>query len=189
MKQLNKTDREYLLKLSRTALEHIFKTGKHYLIDKDKVPEALQRPGASFVTLTKNGTLRGCIGRLEAAGELYLDVIANTYAAAFDDFRFPQLKESELPTIKIEISVLSPSSPLKYNSSDDLVAKLAKDKPGVVLQSGYNSATFLPQVWEDLPRPEIFLSDLCLKAGLESDQWRSGKLEIFTYLVEHFQED
>lgn len=188
MMKLTGLERKFLLKLARTALEHIFKTGEHYRIELKFVPKPLIEPGASFVTLTKNGKLRGCIGRLEAAGELYKDVVVNTYAAAFDDFRFPQLKASELASIKIEISILSPNSFLEYRNATDLLLKLAKDKPGVVLQSGYNSATFLPQVWEDLQEPEIFLSSLCLKAGLESDQWRLGKLEIFTYSVENFQE-
>jgi len=186
--QLSAGARKYLLKLARTSLEHIFKTGKHFLVRKGEVPKVLSLKGASFVTLTKNGELRGCIGRLEAARALYLDVIENTYAAAFDDYRFPQLLESELPQIKIEISVLTKPQPLPYKTAADLPGLLIKYRPGVILQSGFNSATFLPQVWEQLPDACEFLHELCLKAGLQGEAWREGELLIFTYQVENFQE-
>ena len=188
MQQLSGTDKKFLLALARTVLEYIFKTGRHYRVAGSKVPAAVKEKGASFVTFTLNGELRGCIGRLEATRALYLDVVENSYAAAFDDHRFPQLTETELLLVKIEISVLTKPELLPYKAAADLPELLGRDRPGVILQSGFNSATFLPQVWEQLPDPLEFLGNLCLKAGLKGEAWRSADLQIFTYRVENFQE-
>lgn len=191
--ELTKSEQKFILSLSRTALEHIFKTGNELGLGEIEVPKEhtthFTQKAATFVTLTIHGELRGCIGKIIATQELYKDVLQNTYSAAFGDPRFSQLRKEELPEIKIEISVLSTPSKLAYKDADELIQKLSKDKPGVVLQQGlFNSATFLPQVWEQLPKAEQFLSHLCQKAGLSANAWKKEKLEIQTYTVENFEE-
>jgi len=155
----------------------------------DNLPAALQEDGASFVTLTSNGQLRGCIGTLEASQPLALDVQEHAAAAATQDFRFPPVTPRELPSIHIEISRLTPLEPLEYHDAEELVRLLQPGRDGVVLRDGYHRATFLPQVWEDLPSPEDFLSHLCLKMGASPNLWRNKKLSVYTYQVEKFEEE
>jgi len=155
------------------------------------LPEApaLRQPAACFITLKKSGMLRGCIGNLQAADTLAASVRRNAQAAAFDDSRFPPLTGEELADVEIEISLLSAAKPLDYSDADDLCQKLRPGIDGVILRSGPRGATFLPQVWEQLPTAELFLSHLCLKAGLAASFWRSGHPEIAIYQVEHFSEE
>ncbi|HMB30773.1 MAG TPA: AmmeMemoRadiSam system protein B [Desulfohalobiaceae bacterium] len=142
-----------------------------------------------FVTLKKDGQLRGCIGSLVASESIIEGVKENAVKAAFQDPRFPPLSPKEFDNIQIEISVLSEPAPLDYSKSQDLINKLRVNVDGVILKKGMSQATFLPQVWEQLPRPEEFLSHLCLKAGLSSDTWKKGNLEVLTYQVQNFEEE
>lgn len=142
----------------------------------------------TFVTLKKRGQLRGCIGSLSARQPLKDDVIGNAINAAFRDPRFPPLSAAEFDQVDIEVSVLSDPQPLAYASADDLVRRLRPGVDGVILQRGIRRATFLPQVWEQLPTHEAFLGHLCLKAGLPETAWRDGDLEVFTYQVTYFEE-
>lgn len=147
-----------------------------------------QVPRATFVTLKIDHRLRGCIGSLTASAPLVEGVRENTLNAALRDPRFSPLRRTELDQVRIEVSVLSTPAPLSYTDADDLLGKLTPDQDGVVIQKGSAGATFLPQVWEQLPRPEQFLSHLCLKAGLAADQWRDGTLEVRVYQVQSFAE-
>lgn len=187
--ELSKSEQKSLLKLARSALEHILTTGEEVKPNDSDIPKKLKEKRATFVTLTKDGILRGCIGKILPQKELYKDIIENTYSAAFGDPRFPQLTEDELKQISIEISTLDKPKSLKYKDSKALVAKLKKEKPGVIIQHGLYSATFLPQVWEELKTPKEFLSHLCQKAGLEGDTWQKERLEIQTYKVVKFSEN
>jgi len=152
-----------------------------------KDPE-LQAHCGTFVTLTINGQLRGCIGSLSATTPIATGVRDNALNAAFHDPRFPPLSREELAAVHIEVSVLSEPAVLAYADADDLVAKLRPGIDGVIIKKGYASATFLPQVWEQLPQPEQFLGHLCMKAGLEADQWRHGDLTVRVYQVQYFEE-
>jgi len=163
--------------------------GQPAIPDPLQIPEALIKPGASFVTLHKEGALRGCMGSLEAQVSLVQDIYHNALAAAFRDPRFPPLKQPELPLIRLEISLLDPPEILDYRDPQDLLDHLQQEKPGLVLQQGWRRATFLPQVWEQLPRAENFLSQLCLKAGLTESAWQEEGLELKTYGVRHFSEE
>ena len=185
---LSNKDQQFLLKLSRNALEHIFKIGTELTVKDSDIPSLLLEKKATFVTLTKNGELRGCIGKLLPIKELCRDVLENTYSAAFADPRFPQLSKDELKDLHIEISVLDKPNELHYENTSDLVQKLEKGKQGVILEFGLYSATFLPQVWDDLPKADEFLSHLCRKAGLSADTWKKGKMNIQTYSVLKFSE-
>jgi len=187
--KLTKKSKNFLLKLSRTALEHLFKFGKELDPNTIDIPEKFKEKKATFVTLTKNSILRGCIGKLKPTCELYKDIIENTYSASFSDPRFPQLQKEELKDIKIEISILDTPQKFEYKTHKELTDKLSKEKCGVIIQSGFHSATFLPQVWEELKTPEEFLSHLCLKAGLENNAWKDKNIEIYLYNVLKFKEN
>jgi AmmeMemoRadiSam system protein A len=149
---------------------------------------ALQRRSGTFVTLKIDGRLRGCIGSLAAEEPIFEGVQRNALNAAFNDYRFAPLTAEELDQVTIEVSILTPPAPLAYRDADDLVGKLRPGVDGVILRQGAHSATFLPQVWEQLPRPEAFLDHLCLKAGLRPEAWRRGEIQVSTYQVVYFEE-
>jgi AmmeMemoRadiSam system protein A len=157
------------------------------LADSSLTP-TLRADGASFVTLTVNGDLRGCIGALEAYQPLAEDVREHAIAAALDDFRFRPVQTNELAGIHIEVSRLTAPLPLTYTTPEDLLAKLRPHVDGVILRDGPRRATFLPQVWEQLERPEEFLAHLCVKMGAPHDQWRKKHLDVMVYQVEEFHE-
>jgi len=186
---LSPEDRQYLLKLARETIVQATHRRELSPVDLDAVSEDLRRDGASFVTLTKHGELRGCIGSLEPRRPLVLDVRENAVAAAFHDPRFSPMRLQELDDLHVEISVLSPPEPLSYDGPDDLIARLRPGVDGVVIERGWNRATFLPQVWEKLPDPHEFLQHLCLKAYLSADAYRQPGLDVYTYQVEMFEEE
>ncbi|MEW5786875.1 MAG: AmmeMemoRadiSam system protein A [Pseudomonadota bacterium] len=151
------------------------------------LPDWLMTRCATFVTLTKGGVLRGCIGTLEAHRPLLEDLEANARAAAFNDPRFPPLSAAELPAVRVEVSLLTPARPLDFRDEADLLARLRPGVDGVILEQGWHRATFLPQVWEQLPEPGEFLAHLKHKAGLSPDTPATG-MRIAVYAVEKFRE-
>jgi uncharacterized protein len=177
-----------LLKLARQALEAGVLGKLPPPLDPKTLPPNLQQPGASFVTLTRLGNLRGCVGALEPYQPLVEDVQEHAIAAALQDFRFPPVRASELPEIKIEVSRLTLPKDLDYSSPEDLAARLRPGIDGVTLIDGRMRATFLPQVWEKLREPQMFLNHLCRKMGAPDDLWRKKKLRVQTYQVEEFHE-
>ena len=144
-------------------------------------PLAQQR--ATFVTLSLDGRLRGCIGSLVAHRTLLDDLIHNAKSAAFEDPRFYPLTPEEFKKVVIEISLLSPPEPLLYDSIEDLKSKVSVGIDGIILQKEGKRATFLPQVWEQLPTFEHFFSHLCQKAGL-SPNCLEHHPDIWRYRVE-----
>ena len=152
-------------------------------------PPAFQQRGATFVTLKKKGQLRGCIGNLEPVGAIWDGIRDNALNAAFHDYRFSPLKPEEFEEIHIDISLLSPPVSLDYIDGPDLLAKLRPGVDGVILRLGASRATFLPQVWQQLSRPEDFLGQLCRKAGLHETAWRDMHPEIEIYQVQCFAEE
>ncbi len=147
----------------------------------------LAAPGATFVTLTKQGQLRGCIGSLEAHRALDDDVRANALAAAQRDPRFPPVTAAEWPTIKVEVSLLSAPTPMSFSDEADALRQLRPGIDGVILQAGHLRSTFLPQVWEQLPDPHQFMAHLKQKAGLPADFW-SPEVRLFRYEVQKWKE-
>jgi AmmeMemoRadiSam system protein B/AmmeMemoRadiSam system protein A len=149
---------------------------------------ALAQPGATFVTLhDRRGELRGCVGRLEATRPLLDDVRANALAAAFHDSRFPPLQASEWPGLQVEVSLLDAPEPLDVHSEAEALAALKPGEDGVIFEWRGQRATFLPQVWEQLPDARGFMSALKRKAGLAADFW-APEVKLSRYRVRKFED-
>ena len=172
-----------LLGLARQSIASAF--GETF--DPAPAAEWLSAEGASFVTLTRVGKLRGCIGSVEPRRPLLDDVKVNARMAAFYDPRFPPLAAREFPTTRIEVSLLSPLELASARSQAEALALIRPHVDGVVLEEGRRRATFLPQVWELLPDAGDFLGRLRLKAGLPSDFW-SDDLRLYRYQVTKWSE-
>jgi uncharacterized protein len=186
--QLTEGEKQTLLRIAREALDYGVRGKKLPALEPASLTPHLREHGASFVTLTIGGELRGCIGALEAYQPLVDDVREHAVAAALGDPRFHPVVETELGKIKLEVSCLTAPHPLEYSSSADLLTKLHPHVDGVILKSDFRRATFLPQVWEKIPDPEDFLDHLCAKMGAKSNLWRNTKLQVYVYQVEEFHE-
>ncbi len=188
MAGLSASDKLKLLDLAREALVSAVRGQDVPKLDLNCLSDPMRQAGASFVTLTIHGNLRGCIGSLEARQPLAEDVREHAVEAALDDYRFPPVTPNELAEIRIEISHLTAPQPLEYSSPEELVRKLRPGIDGVVIRDKFRRATFLPQVWDKLPEPENFLSQLCLKMGGHRNTWRCNPLTVEIYQVEEFSE-
>ena len=188
--RLTEEDGKYLLSVARKTIAHRLFDQKEALSDTDShfPPKFLVHRG-TFVTLTRSGSLRGCIGHIVPRESLIEGVRVNAINAAFRDPRFPPLSGEEWKDVKVEVSILTEPKPLSYSGADDLLRKLRPGIDGVIISSRFHQATFLPQVWEQLPEKEAFLTHLCLKAGLSADEWKKGDLEVLTYQVQAFEEE
>ena len=177
----------WLLALARQAVESAV-NGEPAPEPGGQIPMAASDPGACFVTLTREGQLRGCIGSLTASGPLWKDVRDNARAAALHDPRFAPLTPAELPGIAISLSILDAPEPLRAGHREDLLAQLRPGVDGLTISAGQRRATFLPSVWEQLPEPGQFLDRLKQKAGLPED-FPETALQCERYTVTHLTED
>ena len=178
-------ERLSLLQVALSSIESGLRSGTPMTVDSQEYDRELREPRASFVTLKKNLSLRGCIGSLEAPRRLGEDIAFNAFAAAFRDPRFQKLGSEELDFVDIGISVLAPREALTFDSQQTLLDMLRPGQDGLVLQDRNARSTFLPAVWESLPQPEEFLKQLKIKAGLPADYW-SDTLEVWRYTTESF---
>ena len=169
--ELNNDDKKTLLDIAKKSIDFGIQNQLALPVKLNEFSEKLQQNAASFVTLTLNGNLRGCIGTLEAHQALVKDVSDHAYAAAFEDPRFPSLSKQELPKIEISISILTPAEAMNFSSEKDLLSQLEPGTDGLILEAGFKKATFLPAVWEQLKSPEEFLNHLKIKAGLNVTDW------------------
>lgn len=175
----------FLLNLARQSLEACVK-GKP-MPKPLNPPEITKKNQGCFVTLTKSGNLRGCIGYIEGIKPLFEAVIDNAKNAAQSDPRFPEVTPDELSGIRVEISVLTPPEPLDYKDPRDLLNKLVPGRDGVILQSGFHQSTYLPQVWEHFADNKVdFLEELSVKGGMSRDGWKTASVK--RYRAIHFQE-
>jgi AmmeMemoRadiSam system protein A len=172
-----------LTALARAAIAERFGTSPARLAH----PDWLDAPGAVFVTLSEGGRLRGCIGSLEAHRSLAEDLLANARAAAFRDPRFPPVQAAELDHLRVEVSILSPAEPMQFTDEADALAQLSPGIDGVILEHGFHRATFLPQVWEQLPDRRVFIAHLKAKAGLPADFW-APDIRLSRYTVQKYAE-
>jgi len=174
-----------LLQVARAEIARALGLEAEITLPQDAAWLAAQ--GASFVTLTIAAELRGCIGTLEAHRSLIEDVRKNARAAAFDDPRFSPLRREEFDAVSVEVSLLSTPEPLAVKTEAEALACLRPHIDGVVLEYDWHRATFLPQVWEQLPNPRKFLQQLKRKAGLSEDFW-ADKVLVSRYAVQKWKE-
>jgi len=184
-------EKHLLLRLARETLQRVTSGQQPPAVDLAALPPALAEERACFVTLRRrgNGMLRGCTGTLMARRPLAEEVVNMTIQTAFYDPRFPPVQAYEVPELQIEISVLTPPQPLHFRDPDELLRKLRPGVDGVTLRLGHRRATFLPQVWESYPDPEVFLSLLSQKMGAAPDAWRDPRLQVETYQAVVFEEE
>lgn len=187
---LTAEEKKTLLVVAREAIVNATQNKNVNHLDMANFSGILRENGASFVTLHQknNGQLRGCIGALEAYQPLVQDVQYHSVAAALEDYRFSPVTMNEIPNLNIEISRLTAPVSLKYINPMDLPGLLRPGVDGVILKDGFRKATFLPQVWEQLPETEEFLSHLCRKMGDSPDRWKIKLLDVSVYQVEEFHE-
>ncbi|MBU2781717.1 MAG: AmmeMemoRadiSam system protein A [Acidithiobacillus caldus] len=172
-----------LIELARRSIAYGLEHGRPLPVSVEEYPEPWQKRRATFVTLNKRGRLRGCIGNLQAIQPLVVDVAENAFNAAFRDPRFPPVERSELDRLDIHISLLGTPEPLAAQSEAELLQSLEPGKDGLIIEAQGHRATFLPSVWEQLPRPEDFLLQLKRKAGLAEHGWPRG-MRAWRYRVE-----
>jgi AmmeMemoRadiSam system protein A len=183
--ELTEADRRELLRIARASIEQGLLGEGPLRPDLTPLSARLRADGASFVTLERNGELRGCIGSLEARQALARDVGEHAYDAAFRDPRFPPLSPSELADLHLSISVLSAPQPIEFKDEADLIDTIRPGVDGLILADDGYRGTFLPSVWESLPDPREFLRHLKRKAGLPEDYW-SPTLKLWRYTTEYF---
>ncbi len=188
-KNLTQDEGKILLDTARQAIEDHLKGIQSPALELEGLSRALKEDGACFVTLTIDGVLRGCVGSIEESQPLVKDVRERAIGAAFQDPRFPALQLEEYPNLKIEVSRLTSPEKLDYSTPEDLVNKLRPGIDGVILRQQFRRATFLPQVWDQLPDPEQFLGRLCQKMGLDALAWKKQHLEVEIYQAEKFIEN
>lgn len=160
-----------LLQLAAASIRHGLQHARPLPVTVGEYSESLRGDGASFVTLKCAGRLRGCIGSVDAHRPLAEDVAANGYAAAFHDSRFPRLQVTEWSQLQVSVSVLSEPEPMTFASEAELLAQLQPGEDGLIIRSQGRRAVFLPQVWEQLPQPALFVTHLKEKAGLPANHW------------------
>jgi hypothetical protein len=184
---LGPEERQRLLGIARASIRHGLAHGHPLPVDTDALPPALAEVRTSFVTLTLQGQLRGCIGRIRASRPLALDVADHAYAAAFQDGRFAPVTAGELDRLHIELSLLTVPEPLASAGDTGLMAQLVPGRDGLIIAGLGRQGVFLPSVWAGLPDPMAFLRHLKLKAGLPGD-FPAERLEAFRFHTESMGE-
>jgi len=186
MKELQ---RRILLDIARKTIELYLETGKKLSLPPEEFnDEEFWEKRGTFVTLTIGGELRGCIGSIIPVRPLLQDIVDNSINAAFRDPRFHPLTKKEFKDINIEISILSIPMRLDFKDVEDLYGKIRPGIDGIILKKSIYQATFLPQVWNDLPSKDEFFGNLCYKAGLPYDCLKLEGIGVEVYQVEAFSE-
>ncbi len=172
-----------LILLAAASIDHGLEHSAALPVDISEHPPALQENGACFVTLKRNGQLRGCIGSPQAHRALVLDVADNAFKAAFKDPRFPALTPSEREGLDLSIAVLSPQTPMSFSDEADFMSQLRAGRDGLIIADGPRRALFLPAVWDQLPDPHLFVQHLKQKAGMAADHW-SPNFQAWRFVTE-----
>lgn len=178
-----------LLQIAKSSILH--ELDNSYSFNKEELLSKhpfLKNDGATFVTLKRNNDLRGCIGSIVAHRSLLEDVIGNAVSAGFKDPRFKHLHVDELSNLNLEVSVLSEPTILEYKDFDDLCKKVQPKIDGLILKHQQYQGTFLPQVWEQLPTPKLFLEHLSMKAGADISLYEQHPT-IYRYSVDAIEEN
>lgn len=185
--EYSEPERQQLLQLARASITHHLQQGIDLRVQSEDFAPHLQALRACFVTLKNKAQLRGCIGGLQATQPLVQAVASNANNAAFRDPRFEPVQVHEFAQLTIHIAVLNPMEPLAFTSREDLLRQLRSGVDGLLIEDGPHRGTFLPAVWESLPRRQDFLTQLMLKAGLQADDW-PDTLRIHRYTCSSFAE-
>ena len=185
--EISLEDGKFLVKLARNVVEKFLETGKVEIVKSEKYSEK----SGCFVTIETwpSKELRGCMGYPYPELPLYEAVQRAALDAAFNDPRFPSLTKKELNNVVFEVSVLTKPVEVEIKRPEDVFVKIEKGKQGVILENSGRRALFLPQVWEQLPTHEEFLSHLCMKAGLLPDCWLDRNTRFFVFRVIAFAEE
>ena len=186
--KLTEEEGNYLLSEAKKTIERRLFNREKKIDPHTVLSSKFSKRRGTFVTLTIDGALRGCIGHIMPQESLIEGIRVNAINAAFRDPRFKPLSKKEWEKVEVEISILTDPKPLKFSNADDLLKKLRPGIDGVIIKKRLHQATFLPQVWEQLPDKKEFLKHLCLKAGLEGHAWKKEGLEVSTYQVQLFKE-
>jgi AmmeMemoRadiSam system protein A len=192
LEQLTEAQGQILVRLARSTIAArlgISDAASTSIPETDLADVAFREQRGTFVTLKIGNQLRGCMGCLMPSETILEGVRRNAINAAFNDPRFPALSAPELEQAEIEVSILTNPRELEYSAGSDLLRKLRPNIDGVIISKGMARATFLPQVWEQLPGTEDFLAHLCRKAGLSPDEWKKGELDVSIYQVQYFHEN
>lgn len=182
--QLTAAELQQVAMLAQRAVAAAVSEGRRLNLVAARLAPALQRPGAAFVTLRREGVLRGCIGTLEPLPTLAEAVVDRAYAAALHDPRFAPVGVGELVGLEVSVSVLTRPLPIEVDSYEQLRLRLHPGTDGVVVQAGRYAATFLPSVWDELPAVDDFLAALWRKAGLPDQAWPPG-IVVSCYTAQH----
>jgi AmmeMemoRadiSam system protein A len=186
--KMSEEEGKALLNAARKTIQDALQKRKADAGGRETISSKFSEKRGAFVTLTIGGCLRGCIGCITPQEPLIDAVKTNALQAAFHDPRFKPLSQDELDRVSVEVSILTEPRPLLYSDGADLMNRLRPGTDGVIIKKGYRQATFLPQVWEQLPEADSFLSHLCMKAGLDGDAWKDEKLQVLVYQVQAFKE-
>ena len=184
---LNLEQRKQLLCLAKESVRFGLEHGHAKPVIPNLYPEVFRQELASFVTIKIDDRLRGCIGHLKASQPLVSDVVENAWSAASKDSRFPKVSQLEFPKLTFHISVLTTPEPIIFKSEKDLLSQITPGIDGLILEAPYARGTFLPSVWDQLPKVEEFWSNLKSKAGLAPDAWPEN-LRVHRYYTESFSE-
>lgn len=182
---LNEDNKRELLRIASTTIQRAAHGKPFPKVSVGTFSVPLQRPGASFVTLSKNGRLRGCLGSLSAYRPLVVDVAERGYASTIKDPRFKPLTPADLPGIHMEVAVLTAAQSMSFADETDMLGQLRPGTDGLIIQDQGKRATFLPKVWDDIRQPEQFLNRLRQKAGLDPNHW-SATFQAWTYATDRF---
>ena len=186
---LNLDEGRALVQIARRGLERFVRERVVYQPDWTELPTAVSHPGCSFVTLTNNGRLRGCIGGTEPRWSLAEDVSRHAAAAARDP-RLPPVNPIELSDIRLEVTVLTPPQTLPFASYNELLDRLRPGEDGVILLWRARRSVLLPQVWARIPDPTQFLAVLARKAGIPVEELVTDPptVRVLIFQVQHFAE-
>jgi AmmeMemoRadiSam system protein A len=184
-RELSGADQHALLDVAEQSIQYGLETGRVLDLDVASYAENLRSIQASFVTLRIGNQLRGCVGSIEPAIPLVVDVCRHAFAAATVNTRFPGVRSHEFPQVATQVSILSTLEKVPAGDLAETLQHLRAGSHGVVVRLGERRATFLPDVWESLPDPVEFLRHLRLKAGLDPEGW-SAEIEVSTYTTQRF---
>ena len=186
--KLTTHDKEQLLAIARRSIRQGLYTLEPLEVDLTSLSDALLERAGSFVTLSQEGRLRGCIGTVDAKHPLAQSVASAAYGSAYEDIRFAPLSDSEVNAVRIEISVLSKLDKIDARSQDELISKLRPFEDGLVIKDEEHIATFLPKVWRQIDDPLTFVLHLKAKANIGAEYW-SKSIECYRFTANLFSDD